>query len=333
MLLYYLGAARPIIWWRRNAPRVVVYHACEPIENDFIRDLGSNVTPQRFSAHLDFYGRYYRVVPVTEFAKGTHPQRALAITFDDGYRSVFVNAFPQLQRRNLTATVYLVSDAVESGSLIWVNELNWYLHRHPAPARSVVLSYLGLPRSTTNLEILRALCAAYDREIVAALLQNIRAAVHDDSILGEAQQLHATWDQVQLMLQNGIAFGNHTATHPNLTRLTEAEQYWEITSAQAVLSRHIPSVTSFAYPFGRSNARTESVAGELGFRCLLEVGPSLPSSAARTLGRVTASAETDAELFSEIEIVYPVKMFLRSLLRLLLPRALDRSFGMAAPQT
>lgn len=43
--------------------------------------------------------------------KGTPlPPRPVLITFDDGYRDNYENAFPILQRYNMTATIFLVSD-------------------------------------------------------------------------------------------------------------------------------------------------------------------------------------------------------------------------------
>jgi peptidoglycan/xylan/chitin deacetylase (PgdA/CDA1 family) len=37
------------------------------------------------------------------------PNRPIAITFDDGYRSIYENAWPVLRRRGITATVFLVA--------------------------------------------------------------------------------------------------------------------------------------------------------------------------------------------------------------------------------
>lgn len=46
-------------------------------------------------------------------AAGTLPQRALALTFDDGYASVFETAWPLLRERGLPATAYVVSDYLD----------------------------------------------------------------------------------------------------------------------------------------------------------------------------------------------------------------------------
>nr|WP_281386058.1 polysaccharide deacetylase family protein [Nocardioides luti] len=46
---------------------------------------------------------------------GTLPERAVALTFDDGYASVLETAWPLLQERRMPATFYVVSGYLDSG--------------------------------------------------------------------------------------------------------------------------------------------------------------------------------------------------------------------------
>lgn len=90
---------------------VVTYHA-----------LGEGPAPlwtplSRFEAELAAFARAgYRAVPLGEVVDRLRygeapPERAVAITFDDGYRSVVTEALPRLADRGWTATVFLVSGA------------------------------------------------------------------------------------------------------------------------------------------------------------------------------------------------------------------------------
>jgi peptidoglycan/xylan/chitin deacetylase (PgdA/CDA1 family) len=122
-----------------------MYHACEGAESDFTRGLSINTTPARFAAQLDFLQKYYRVVPLESLGGDAQPDRAVVITFDDGFRSVYEHVLPILRARNLPATCYLVTDRIDNNSAIWINELNWFLRRHRAVAKDLVAHRLGHP--------------------------------------------------------------------------------------------------------------------------------------------------------------------------------------------
>ncbi len=68
------------------------------------------VSPHRFKAQIDYFARRG-----LEFVTVSHlnPNKAqLAITFDDGYQSVYRTAFPILQPRGILATVFPVVDFI-----------------------------------------------------------------------------------------------------------------------------------------------------------------------------------------------------------------------------
>jgi peptidoglycan/xylan/chitin deacetylase (PgdA/CDA1 family) len=70
--------------------------------------------PKAFRAHLDAIAEAEaEVLTVSEMAAALHdsdlPDRAVAITFDDGFRSVIEHAAPMLHARDLPATVFAVA--------------------------------------------------------------------------------------------------------------------------------------------------------------------------------------------------------------------------------
>lgn len=99
-----------------TAPLVLMYHAvCEP-PSERARPLCC--PPRLFAAHLDHIARSgRRVVPLARLVQALGqgeplPPGSLAITFDDGYRSVLEQALPLLERHGFTATVFAVADRV-----------------------------------------------------------------------------------------------------------------------------------------------------------------------------------------------------------------------------
>jgi peptidoglycan/xylan/chitin deacetylase (PgdA/CDA1 family) len=87
---------------------ILTYHAVEdgPVPLCF--------PPKAFRAHLDAIAEAEaEVLTVSEMAAALHdgdlPDKAVAITFDDGFRSVVEHAAPMLHARSLPATVFAVS--------------------------------------------------------------------------------------------------------------------------------------------------------------------------------------------------------------------------------
>ena len=218
--VYHLGLAPLVIRLNRRSPKVLMYHSCEPAESDFTRGLSINTTPSQFAAHLSFLARYYRVASLSELIGRTPEEPTVAITFDDGFQSVYRNAWPQLRERNFTATCYLVTDVIDNGELIWLNELNWFLHRHGPIAMSIISAELGLDHERHLGAIVRLVQDRYDQVAVAGLLARLRSVIGvDPRTVARTDRVHLGWNEIAEMAAAGMDFGNHTVSHPPLASL------------------------------------------------------------------------------------------------------------------
>lgn len=84
------------------------------------------VRPEVFASQMDYLiSKGYVVITLPEVVAGLQsggslPNKSVAITFDDGYRDIFDNAFPVLRARNLRATVFLITQLMEGNEyLTW----------------------------------------------------------------------------------------------------------------------------------------------------------------------------------------------------------------------
>ena len=96
-----------------TAPHIVVtYHYVRDGIDRGEDELGYNlsVTPQRFAADLDALQRAgYETVTPKQFLAGQIDETSMILSFDDGYRDFYTQAFPALQRRGMTAVAFVVS--------------------------------------------------------------------------------------------------------------------------------------------------------------------------------------------------------------------------------
>jgi peptidoglycan/xylan/chitin deacetylase (PgdA/CDA1 family) len=322
--LYGIGLARGVRWLNRREPKVLLYHGCEEGESDFTRGLGGNTSPAQLARHLDFLCRYYRIIPLDKLLRNGTPDRAVVLTFDDGYRSVYVNAFPLLKARGLPATIYLVTDVVGNKAMVWVNELNWLLRRYPTVVRPIVTKAFGLAEHASAEQVMRYACQYADPLQVSRLLEHLRAAAGVDlQALCREARLYVSWEEVLAMAQHGVSFGNHTATHANLSRLGDEGRQAEIGQAQAALTAQVGKCDSFAYPFGIYDAACRRQAVQHGYTWILGVGSVNRPFDPEHIGRAQLRGRTDAEIFAELEIVWPVMGRLKRVVRRLAPRGWD----------
>ena len=108
---------------------ILMYHYLRvPPDDADIYQLDLSVAPELFAAHLDAmqqagYTTISLYTLLDNLTQGTPlPDKSVVITFDDGYRDNYTDAFPLLSDRGMTATFFIVTDFVYNqrpGYLSW----------------------------------------------------------------------------------------------------------------------------------------------------------------------------------------------------------------------
>ncbi|MCL5104504.1 MAG: polysaccharide deacetylase family protein [Armatimonadetes bacterium] len=102
---------------RPGTPVVLLYHRLGfPKLSSLVA--GQYVAPSLFRSELDYMtAQGWLAVPLENMAEkcraeGYWERDEFAVTFDDGYLSVYEHAYPALMERRMTATVYVVADTI-----------------------------------------------------------------------------------------------------------------------------------------------------------------------------------------------------------------------------
>jgi len=123
-VLYYSGIVALIRKFqrRRKTFRILVYHRV----SDSPEGSAPSISIKRFKQHLKYLKRHYRILSLNQIAESLRRDKeiapaSVAITFDDGYRDIFTNAYPIIKELNVPVTVFLTSDCMGNNKMLWTD--------------------------------------------------------------------------------------------------------------------------------------------------------------------------------------------------------------------
>lgn len=239
-----------------------------------------SATPRQFEDHLQLLCDRFEVLSLEGYvdrvvgSKKVSPNTVI-LTFDDGYRDNFLYAFPLLKKYHLPATIFLATGLIGSSRLPWWDRMIWHISQTRAP--QVEVNGIGWLPLTTSTEkhfaiytILRALKLMRSEQIGPILEELIRKLGRNPAD-EPRERLFLSWEEVREMYRNGISFGCHSVSHPNLAELDTQEIQREVRESKEAIESELRTVVrTFAYPFGQQDnfdTRVSRVVRDAGFSC------------------------------------------------------------------
>ena len=273
--------------WVKPGGVVLMYHRVTDLARD---TYNLSVSPAHFAEHMDVVRRTCVPMHLTEMIKaigaGRLPNRAVAVTFDDGYYDNFREAYPILRAAGVPATVFVVSGHVDSRREFWWDELERVLlvPAQVPPRLQVSLNGRDYVWSTGTLDE-RAAAHRTLHSLISQQTTRQRSELLDRlaSWSGVPPEGRSTFramqrdEMAELVAEGLVDIGGHTVNHPVLSTLDPTEQRVEILEGcrrlEEILGRRIEV---FAYPYGRAvdwNSASAEIVREAG---MLGAVPTIP---------------------------------------------------------
>ena len=218
--------------------------------------------PADFEAQMRFLADHYSVISAWDLVRALRedyrlPPRALAITFDDGYRCFADTAWPILDRLGLPVTLFVPTaypGAPETP--FWWDAVYSAIMGTTAACLDVPgFGRLPLATAAHRAAAFENLVATVERTEERAAGRLVDAVLAHCAVPRPAVRAVLDWAALADLAARGVAIGPHTRSHPILAQLTPARVEAEVAGSWADLLAHIPRpLPVFCYPCGKPHA-------------------------------------------------------------------------------
>jgi peptidoglycan/xylan/chitin deacetylase (PgdA/CDA1 family) len=234
------------------------------------------VSPQDFRSQMAYLRRHYRPMPLEELVANrvTPPERAVAVTLDDGYLDALEIASPILADCDVPATFFVTTGYLDAvGEFWWDTVTRILLSEHPVPP---VLDFPSadarLPTATdeeravarkTVTEQMVGMSLEERNSIVARLVEWSGAKLSPSP----SYRPMLAHEVAELATRPGHAIGAHGVHHLFLPSQPFQVQTRETAESKVRLETLLQRpVTAFAYPYGAFDTGALERARAAGFR-------------------------------------------------------------------
>ena len=256
----------------------------------YVRDLQNSKYPNikgldvsLFEKQLDFFLDNFNIIKMEDIIDSIKnqtplPEKALLLTFDDGYIDHFEYVFPLLKQRNLQGSFFIPGSPLKDHTLLDVNKVHFILacteieklvedlkdkmdyHRSEEfqyPATHKLWNEYAIATRFDNKETI-----FFKRMLQTVLPEKIRNIIVDElfkKYVGVdektmSKELYMSHEQLKIMKDEGMFIGVHGYKHYWLANLTSQQMKQDILDSLQVLKDYIDSNQwVMNYPNGNYN--------------------------------------------------------------------------------
>jgi peptidoglycan/xylan/chitin deacetylase (PgdA/CDA1 family) len=286
---------------RESKAAILAYHRVAELAPD---SHGLCTPPGVFRQHMACIRRECSPISLNDLlraaAAGNIPDRAVAVTFDDGYLDALTLASPILTELGVPATFFVNTDRLDEEHERWWDMLERIFSCEGTlpPLLALAIGDQNLRMPTTTAEE-RAVALASLSRIAWPMDANGRVSLVADVVAWSqttacprSSHRVLTGGEIRVLASRpGHAIGGHTVHHLALTTQPLETKRREIVDDKIALERLLERpVDLFSYPYGDFDVDSRTIAAEAGFRAAVTIED----------GRV--SAGTNRLLFPRYEV-------------------------------
>lgn len=267
--------------FRPPAVIILMYHSVMEDPRECADSIGidSIHATAAFRTQMELLARNYNPVTVEDirlFLAGgkSLPRKAVAVTFDDGYRDNAVVAAQVLNSLQMPASFYLSVECVDTGRLPWFCHLRYaFSNTKKQYWTDPSGRYLEIEDGTRSGSALRIATRYVTRFVGQEQNERLREVLRDLDCepFTPNRRLMMTWEQARKLSREGHVVGSHSLTHPNIAYIQDNDLNYELTESKRRMEDMLSMpVVHFSYPAaaltGDSTVRTLAATEQAGYQ-------------------------------------------------------------------
>lgn len=239
------------------------------------------ITPQRLTKQIHWMQSIGEIVDYSRIVnfETSNEKPWFALSFDDGWKDNYQQAFPVLKALQVPAVIFLATYAVDNDAIFWPEDISTkvkhLLKNHNAPQiRKALLDCWPEAKLGKNASHMGVMT------MVERWIENLKFQKE-----GERQQridyfynrlkiskiplpgYIMNWDEAREMQKWGIRFGSHTHNHTIVKGLPKKIIESELRSSKELISQKLQiEVDTFCYPNARYNGKEGAILARCGYR-------------------------------------------------------------------
>jgi len=221
---------------------------------------------QQLEQYIVFFKQHFDIISIDELVALTNKKdkniygKYLVITFDDGYKDNFTEAFPLFLQYDIPACFFIATGLIGDKKLPWWDRIayNYKINKFTSiklKSWKTIVKYKGDDKDFVR-EILAAVKASQ-----VPIEEQISEMEEVFPISGDLPtQEFMSWGNLREMVANGMDVGAHSHNHEILANLTQKEIIFELTHSKMLIEENLNyKVIALSYPVGSQNSYDETV--------------------------------------------------------------------------
>jgi len=251
-----------------NKLTILLYHGITNSKSKGIENFSKkHISDKDFKEQIEFISKSCNIISMDDVvdivsSKEKYPPKAVAVTFDDGFRNNCTVAAPILDEFHVPATFYITSGIINTETMYWVDELEDCINLSLKPSlelslnKKVVFDLTSVSKKIIALTEIKAFCKNSTNEIKNEIVrQVIDATGVIPSVNHSENYKKMSWKELrELNMSDLFTIGGHSLYHNILSKISPFEKLsLDIQISIALLKYNLDKeIKHYSYPEGQA---------------------------------------------------------------------------------